>query len=87
MIDGNELYTTGKAAKKAGVSTQTLQYYIMLGLIEPTETSDTNRRYYNQQAIEKIKMVKNLNETGYPLRAIKELFIDGTNSIKDASDG
>ena len=37
----------GTAAKKAGISRQSLQYYVMVGLIEPTETSETGRRLFD----------------------------------------
>lgn len=66
----------GSAAKSAGISRQSLQYYLMIGLIEPTETTSTGRRMFDQKAIERIKLIKNLNESGYPLRAIRELFLE-----------
>jgi len=67
----------GKAAKRAGVSTQSLQYYIMVGLVKPTSTSKTNRRMFDDKAVERIKLIKKLNKSGYPLRAIRELFLEG----------
>ncbi len=79
-----ELLQIGLAAKKAGVSTQTLQYYIMVGLIEPTEVTKTGRRIFDADAIEKIKLVKSLNSSGYPLRAIRELFIEQQKIRKGA---
>ena len=66
----------GAAAKKAGVSRQTLQYYVMLGLIEPTEVSDSGRRLFDKSAVERIKLIKRLNRSGYPLRGIRELFLE-----------
>ena len=67
----------GKAAKKAGVSRESLQYYLMIGLLEPTELTPSGRRLFNDKAIERIKLIKRLNKSGYPLRAIRELFMDG----------
>lgn len=67
----------GIAAKKAGISRQSLQYYIMVGLIEPTEVTPTSRRMFDDSCIERIKLVKKLNESGYCLRAIRELFLQG----------
>ena len=71
------LMSIGLAAKKAGISRQSLQYYIMVGLIEPSETSPTGRRQFDEPTIERIRLIKGLNESGYTLRAIKELFIQG----------
>ncbi|HIJ67070.1 MAG TPA: MerR family transcriptional regulator [Planctomycetes bacterium] len=75
----------GRAAKLAGISRQTLQYYLMLGLIEPTETTPTGRRLFDEKAVERIKLIKRLNQSGYPLRAIRELFIKGRSDMKGSA--
>lgn len=72
----------GKAAKKAGVSRQTLQYYLMIGLLEPTFVTDTGRRMFDDEAVEKIKLIKQLNQSGYPLREIREVFFEGKANLK-----
>lgn len=66
----------GIAAKEAGISRQSLQYYLMVGLLEPTEITDTGRRLFSRKAIERIRLIKKLNDSGYPLRAIRELFLE-----------
>ena len=71
-----DLLPIGKAAKQAGISRQSLQYYLMIGLLEPTRVSDTGRRYFNQDAIDRIKMIRRLNLTGLPLREIREIYLD-----------
>ena len=70
------LISVGPAAKKAGISRQSLQYYIMIGLIEPTQTTPGGTRLFDSKCIEKIKLIKKLNKSGYPLRAIRELFLE-----------
>lgn len=77
MSDDKELVSTGQAAKKAGVSRQSLQYYLMVGLLEPTEVTPTGRRMFDRKAIEQIRLIKRLNGSGYPLRAIRDLFMEG----------
>lgn len=79
-----ERLSIGKAAKKAGVSRESLQYYLMIGLIEPTEITASGRRLFDQQAIDRIKLIKKLNKSGYPLRAIRDLFMEGRNLGKEA---
>jgi DNA-binding transcriptional MerR regulator len=32
---------------------------------------------FDKKAIELIKLIKKLNDSGYPLRAIRELFLEG----------
>lgn len=54
----------------------------MIGLLEPTEVTATGRRLFDEKGIERIKLVKKLNESGYPLRAIKELFMEGRTDLK-----
>jgi len=78
----SKLVPIGEAAKKAGISRQSLQYYIMVGLLEPTEVTPTGRRLFDQKNIERIKLIKKLNDSGYPLRAIRELFLQGRTDLK-----
>ena len=77
-----KLIPVGAAAKKAGISRQSLQYYLMVGLLEPTQVTDTGRRLFDQKAIERIKLIRKLNGSGYPLRAIRELFMEGRTDTK-----
>ena len=77
-----KLTPIGSAAKKAGISRQSLQYYIMVGLVEPTEVTPTGRRLFDDRAIQRIKLIKKLNDSGYPLRAIRELFMEGRTDLK-----
>ena len=80
--NGVPLMPIGVSAKKAGISRQSLQYYIMVGLVEPTKVSPSGRRLFDEKAIERIKLIKKLNDSGYPLRAIRELFLDGRTDLK-----
>ena len=77
MNEKEKLISIGQAAKKAGISRQSLQYYLMVGLFEPTEITSTGRRLFDEKSITKIKLIKKMNDSGYPLRAIRELFLDG----------
>ena len=82
MSGKDNLISIGAAAKKAGISRQSLQYYIMVGLLEPTEISSTGRRKFDKKAVERVKLIKRLNDSGYPLRAIRELFLEGRTDLK-----
>jgi DNA-binding transcriptional MerR regulator len=78
----HKLVPIGTAAKKAGISRQTLQYYLMVGLLEPTDVSPTGRRLFDERCIERIKLINKLNISGYPLRAIRELFLQSRSDSK-----
>jgi DNA-binding transcriptional MerR regulator len=54
----------------------------MVGLLEPTEVTPTGRRMFDKKSIERIKLIKRLNDSGYPLRAIRELFLEGRSDLK-----
>ena len=82
MSSEKQLVAIGEAAKKAGISRQSLQYYLMLGLLEPTEVTATGRRLFDRKAIARIKLIKKLNSTGYQLRAIRDLFLEGHSDMK-----
>jgi DNA-binding transcriptional MerR regulator len=73
----NAIVSIGRAAEKAGVSRQSLQYYLMVGLLEPTQVTSSGRRLFDEKAVERIRLIKRLNESGYPLRAIRDLFMEG----------
>jgi len=77
-----KLVPIGTAAKKAGISRQSLQYYLMIGLLEATEVTPTGRRLFDEGDIKRIKLIKRLNESGYQLRAIRELFLQGHADLK-----
>lgn len=66
----------GKTAQKAGVSKQSLQYYLMVGLLDPTSVTPSGRRMFDSAAVERIRLIQKLNKSGYPLRAIRELFME-----------
>ena len=82
MSKPGKLEPIGAAAKKAGISRQSLQYYIMVGLLEPTEVTGTGRRLFDEKCIERIKLIKRLNKSGYTLRAIRELFLEGRSNLE-----
>lgn len=82
MSEKRTLASIGTAAKKAGISRQSLQYYLMVGLLEPAEVTPTGRRLFDQKCVERIKLIKKLNDSGYPLRAIRELFLEGRGATK-----
>lgn len=76
------LFAVGVAAKMAGVSRQSLQYYLMVGLLKPAVVTPTGRRLFDIACVERIKLIKKLNLSGYPLREIRELFLEGRTGLK-----
>jgi len=65
------------AARAAGVSKQTIEYYILLGLIDPLRRGEHRRRYFDDGLIRRIRLIRQLNESGYTLRSIRETYLRG----------
>lgn len=73
--NGEKWFRIAQAAEVAGVSKQSLQYYLMVGLIEPTRRSESGQQFFDQSAVDRIKLIKSLNDSGYPLREIRDIFL------------
>jgi len=65
-----------EAAKAAGVPKQTIEYYIMLGLISPIRLPGRYGRYFDAALVRRIRLIRQLNETGYTLRDIRETYLE-----------
>ncbi len=65
----------GEVAAAAGVSKQTVEYYIMLGMVSPIRRKDSRNRYFNARHIRRIKLIRKLNQSGYTLRDIRETYL------------
>lgn len=72
---GKKLYTIGNVAKKAMISTRTLRYYEKLGLIEPDFIGDNSYRYYKEDTILKLTIIKYFKLIGFSLEEIKAQLI------------
>ena len=68
-----------KAAAAAEVSRQTVEYYIMLGMIVPLRQEGRYGRFFDAELVKRIKLIRRLNETGYALRDIREIYLKGKN--------
>jgi DNA-binding transcriptional MerR regulator len=63
------------AAEAAGVSKQTVEYYIMIGLITPLHKPGRKGRFFDDELVKRIRLVRELNESGYTLRDIREIYL------------
>ncbi|MHC4981906.1 MAG: MerR family transcriptional regulator [Planctomycetota bacterium] len=70
-----KLLRISDAATAAGISKQSLEYYIMLGLVKPIRRPGRRGRYFDQKLIRRIHLIRRLNESGYTLRDIRETYL------------
>lgn len=65
--------TIGKVAAIVNVSTDTLRYYEREGLIDPTSKSRGGYRLYDQNALQRIRFIKEAQHCGFTLTEIRTL--------------
>lgn len=67
-----DLLKINEVAKAAGVSTQTVHYYLREGLLTPPVKTAPNMAYYHPVIIDEIKLIKELQTKRYlPISVIK----------------
>jgi len=92
MQDSNhvspELLKIGDFAELVGTNLRTLRYYEELGLIEPARRSAGGFRYYRPTDVNRVKLIRDLQELGLHLDRIRELVgRRGENAVAGALSG
>lgn len=85
MKKRKNLYSIGQASKKTDVSPRTLRYYESVGLIEPDFVKDNGYRYYSEETILVMSIIKYLQFMDFSLDEIKRFIskadYDNVNQI------
>jgi MerR family transcriptional regulator, copper efflux regulator len=68
-------YSIGEMAKISGVDAKTLRFYEEKGVIKPAKREENGYRFFTEDNLEEIKVIKNARELGLGLPEIKELMI------------
>ena len=63
------------AARAAGVTNQTVEYYIMLGMVCPLRRPGNRGRFFDRALVKRIRLIRRLNQSGYTLGAIRETYL------------
>lgn len=63
------------AARAAGVSRQTVEYYLMIGLVIPLRLPDRMGRFFDNRLVNRVKLIRRLNRSGYTLRDIRQIYL------------
>ncbi|WP_456270992.1 MerR family transcriptional regulator [Bacillus sp. AK031] len=71
MIFIGKSYKIGELAKESNVSKRTIDYYTKLGLIDCSR-SQNGYRHYDEQTIDKLKIIEQCQQVHMPLIEIKE---------------
>jgi DNA-binding transcriptional MerR regulator len=62
---------SGEAAERLGITPRTIKYYEELGLLTPSR-SGGNYRDYTAEDLERVERIRNMQQLGYSLAAIRE---------------
>src|SRR5688572_20965308 len=68
------LLRTAEVLERTGITHQVLYRYMTLGLIDARRTTETGVRLFHPDVVRLIEIVKGLNQSGYSLRDMKEIF-------------
>ena len=68
-----KLMKISQAAAAAGVTKQTVEYYILVGLLTPLRTP-AGGRAFDAAMVRRIRLIRKLNRSGYTLRSIRETY-------------
>jgi MerR family transcriptional regulator, copper efflux regulator len=69
---GSERYRVGELAQLCGVNPRTIDFYTNFGLLPPVERSVGGHRFYDAEAIRRLRLIKALRAQGLHLDAIRE---------------
>ena len=70
--------TVNEVSKLTGVSVRTLHYYDEIGLLQPTQITETGYRLYDDTALERLQHIMLFRELEFPLKDIKDI-VNGSN--------
>lgn len=66
--------SVGDTTKLFGVSARTLHYYDEIGLVKPSETTESGYRFYDSEALSKLQQVLFFRELEFSLKEIAQFF-------------
>ncbi|MCP1307329.1 MerR family transcriptional regulator [Paenibacillus tyrfis] len=75
--------TTGQIAKRTGITLRTLRYYDQIGLLSPSQHSQTSARLYSKEDLIRLQKIQTLKYIGLTLQEIKEVIREESLSGHD----
>lgn len=67
-------WKVGELAKSTGVSVRTLHHYDHIGLLTPSDHTETGHRLYTTDDIARLQQILSLRQLGFSLEEINEFF-------------
>jgi len=77
------VYLIKDLAQTTGLSVYTIKYYINIGLItEFGRSPSTNFRYFDDSAVQKLFLIRQLRNEGNSLKKIRQLINETESTVK-----
>lgn len=70
------MQSISQVAKLTGISTRTLQYYDEIGLLKPSELTQSGYRLYDDEALQTLQQILFFKELGFKLKEIRMILND-----------
>ena len=68
-----QMMSIGEVAQAVGLASSTLRYYEQENLLAPTMRSDAGYRFYDAQAVERLRFIRAAQAAGFTLNDIRTL--------------
>ncbi len=69
------MMSIGALSQATGVKVPTIRYYEDVGLLPRPNRTESNRRFYGQDDIERLRFVRHARDLGFPVDAIRDLLL------------
>lgn len=80
----SEMMTVNEVSRLTGVSIRTLHYYDRIGLLEPSDITESGYRLYDDAAMERLQQILLFRELEFPLKEIKNIINSGNFDKREA---
>lgn len=80
FVQKNGEYSVGGLAKKSGLPTATIVYYVNEGLLRPSRTTPGGHRRFNHAALITLQQIKDLKKKRLTIEEIKTHLTGGVQS-------
>lgn len=67
------MFTIGKLARRAEITTDAIRFYEREGLVVPTAKTDAGYRLYEDHALRRLRFIKQAQQCGFSLTEIRDL--------------
>ena len=82
MAEYSDFLKTKDVLRATGITHQILYRYVTLGLIQERQTKEGGHRLFAPETVGVIKLIQRLNQSGYTLRDIKDIFFKDARVAK-----